>query len=95
MAKTASISRKHRASSGKARKIVESEEPSTPFKHGKRKYAATLSTTPKRSRQSKHYFARIKKFQSKSMSAAAAQALHDENRGDRWGHRLIAVSYAL
>lgn len=52
--------------------------------HGQPKYLLKLYTPPPRAKPvAKDYLARLKKFQPRPISDAAAKALHDENRGDR------------
>lgn len=76
--------RELRGSFPKVKKIVESEGSVIVSDHGEPKYLLTLYTPPpKRPALAKDYLARLKKFQPQPMSAAAAKAIHDENRGDR------------
>lgn len=84
MLKTTTTVRELRGSFPKVKKIVETEGAVIVSDHGEPKYLLTLYTPPpKRAAHSKDYMARLKKFQPHSMSAGAAKALHDENRGDR------------
>lgn len=84
MAKTITTVRELRGSFPKVKKIVETEGAVIVSDHGEPKYLLTLYTPPpKRPPLRKDYVARLKKFQPQPMSASAAKALHDENRGDR------------
>jgi hypothetical protein len=84
MAKTITTVRELRGSFPTVKKIVETEGAVVVSDHGEPKYLLTLYTpAPQRLPQPKDYMARLKKFQRRSMSAAAAEALHGENRGDR------------
>ncbi|MDO8542296.1 MAG: hypothetical protein Q7S40_17795 [Opitutaceae bacterium] len=84
-AKRITTVRELRGSFPKVKRIVETEGAVIVSDHGKPKYLLTLYTPPpeRAPRQPKDYMARLKKFQSRPMSAAAANALHEENRGDR------------
>ena len=76
--------RELRGSFPKVKKIVESEGSVIVSDHGAPKYLLTLYTPPpKRTTPAKDYLARLKRFQPQPMSATAAKAIHDENRGDR------------
>jgi hypothetical protein len=84
MARPTTTVRELRGSFPKVKKIVETEGAVVVSDHGKPKYLLTLYTPPpQRPPQRKDYIARLKKFQPRPMSAAAAKALHEENRGDR------------
>ena len=84
MAKPITTVRELRGSFPKVKKLVETEGAVVVSDHGELKYLLTLYTPPPESPpQTKDYLARIKKFQPRPMSAAAARAWHDENRGDR------------
>ena len=52
---------------------------------GQPKYRLTLFTPaqPEKARRPKDYMARLKRYQPRPLSAAAAKSLHDENRGRR------------
>lgn len=68
----------------KIRKLVEAEGEVLLSESGETKYRLVLHTPPQRGvPQPKDYLARLKKFQPRPMSAAAAKSLHAENRGDR------------
>ena len=84
MAKPVTTVRELRGSFPKVRKLVETEGAVIVSDHGEPKYLLTLYTPPpKKAPTAKDYMARLKKFQPQPMSAAAAKALHEENRGDR------------
>jgi hypothetical protein len=84
MAKTMTTVRELRGSFPKVKKIVETEGAVVISDHGEPKYLLTLYTpAPQRPPLPKDYMARLKRFQPRPMSAAAAKALHEENRGDR------------
>jgi hypothetical protein len=68
----------------KIRKLVETEGEVLLSENGQTKYRLVLHTPSQRcTSQAKDCLARLKKFQPRPMTAAAAQSLHDENRGDR------------
>jgi len=52
---------------------------------GKPKYRRTKYTPPRKAKSppAKDYMARLRRYQPRPMSAAAAKALHEENRGER------------
>lgn len=85
MPTTTTTVRELRGSFPKVKKIVETEGAVIVSDHGKPKYLLTLYTPPpeRAPHQRKDYMARLKKFQSRAMTPAAAKALHEENRGDR------------
>ena len=84
MARTVTTVRELRGSFPKVKKIVEAEGAVIVSDHGEPKYLLTLYTPPPTGEpRPKNYLARLKRFQPHPMSAAAAKALHDENRGDR------------
>lgn len=67
------------------RKIVEAEGEVIVTDKGEPKYRLTLYT-PAPSRKApagKDYVARMKRYQPRALSEAEAEALHEENRGDR------------
>ncbi|MBP7142927.1 MAG: hypothetical protein KBA71_13540 [Opitutaceae bacterium] len=76
--------RELRGSFPKVKKLVETEGEIIVSDRGQPKYLLTLYTPrPKANPPTKNYLARLKKFQPRLISEAAAKALHDENRGDR------------
>ncbi len=76
--------RELRGSFPKVKKLVEADGSVIVSDRGEPKYLLTLYTpTPKRTPPAKDYMARLKKFQPRPISNAAARAIHDENRGDR------------
>ena len=84
MSKPVTTVRELRGSFPKVKKLVETEGAVIVSDHGEPKYLLTLYTPPPRKAAApKDYMARLKKFQPRPMSAAAARSLHDENRGDR------------
>ena len=84
MPKTITTVRELRGSFPKVKKILEAEGAVVVSDHGEPKYLLTLYTPPPpRAPKAKDYMARLKKFQPRPMSAEAAKALHEENRGDR------------
>lgn len=84
MAKPMTTVRELRGSFPKVKRIVETEGAVVVSEHGEPKYLLTLySPPPQRRPQPKDYLARLKKHQPRPMSATAAKALHEENRGDR------------
>ena len=84
MPKSTTTVRELRGSFPKVKKILETEGAVIVSDHGQPKYLLTLYTPPPNNApRTKDYLARLKKFQPRPMSAAAAKSLHDENRGDR------------
>jgi hypothetical protein len=84
MPKSTTTVRELRGSFPKVKKILETEGAVIVSDRGQPKYLLTLYTPPpKNAPRTKDYLARLKKFQPRPMSAAAAKSLHDENRGDR------------
>lgn len=69
----------------KVRKLLESEGEVVLTERGKARYRLTLYVPDKPAKEPppKDYMARIKRYQPKPMSRAAAKALDEENRGDR------------
>jgi hypothetical protein len=68
----------------KIRKIVETEGEVLLSESGKTKYRLTLHTVrPAKSPAPIDYWARLTAYQPTPLTRAQAQALHDENRGDR------------
>jgi antitoxin (DNA-binding transcriptional repressor) of toxin-antitoxin stability system len=67
------------------RKLVEQEGEVVVTDHGTPKYRLTRLTPTTRSTTPapKDYMARLRRHQVRSLSAAAAKALHDANRGAR------------
>jgi antitoxin (DNA-binding transcriptional repressor) of toxin-antitoxin stability system len=66
------------------RKLVEAEGEVLLSESGKTKYLLRLYTRPRMARPpAKDYMARLKKFQPRPISKAAAKAIHAENRGER------------
>src|SRR5436309_325554 len=84
-AKRITTVRELRGSFPKVKRIVEAEGAVIISDHGKSKYLLSLYTPPpeRGPYRPKDYMARLRKFQSRPMSAAAAKALQAENRGDR------------
>lgn len=84
MVKTITTVRELRGSFPKVKKIVETEGAVIVSDHGEPKYLLTLYTPPpQKAPAPKNYMARLKKFQPRPISAAAAESLHQESRGDR------------
>lgn len=84
MPKPVTTVRELRGSFPKVKKLVETEGAVIVSDRGEPKYLLTLYAPPlKKVRRAKDYLARLKKFQPQPMSAAAAESLHDENRGNR------------
>lgn len=82
--KTITTVRELRGSFPRVKKIVETEGAVIVSDRGEPKYLLTLYAPPPPSAsRPKDYLARLKRFQPRPMSVAAAKALHDENRGDR------------
>jgi hypothetical protein len=76
--------RELRGSFPKVRKLIEAEGSVIVSDRGRPKYLLTLYTQPPKGKlAAKDYLARLKRFQPRPLGAAAAQALHEENRGDR------------
>ena len=69
----------------KVKKLVETEGEVLVTDRGKPKYRLTLYKTPAaaKSPPTKDYVARLRRYQSRPLGAAAAKALHEENRGGR------------
>jgi len=84
MPKTITTVRELRGAFPKVKKIVETEGSVIVSDNGEPKYLLTLYTPPpKAAPRTKDYLARLKTYQPQPMSAPAAKALHEENRGDR------------
>lgn len=69
----------------KVRRLVETEGEVIVTDKGEPKYRVTLYSAA-RSRKTpppKDYLARLSRYQTRPIGAAAARALHEENRGDR------------
>jgi hypothetical protein len=76
--------RELRGSFPKVKKLIESEGAVIISDHGTPRYLITLYTPPPKLKPApKDYLARLRKFQPQPISKAAAQALHEANRGDR------------
>ena len=68
----------------KVRKLVESEGEVLLSESGKTKYRLTLHTPPPvKTPPPIDYWARLAGYQPAMITAAQAQSLHEENRGDR------------
>ena len=69
----------------KIKKIVESHGEVIVTDKGQPKYKLTLFTPgqPEKTGPAKDYIARLRRYQLRPISAAAAKSLHDENRGSR------------
>ena len=68
----------------KVKAAVEAEGEVVVTDNGQPKYKLTLYTpAPIKKVRVKNYMARLRRFQPRSASAAAAKSLHDENRGER------------
>lgn len=69
----------------KVRKLVESEGEVLLTERGKARYRLTLYTPLSQAKEppAKDYIARMKRYQPRPMSRAAAKALDEDNRGDR------------
>jgi hypothetical protein len=68
----------------KIRKLVESEGEVLLSESGETKYRLTLHTPPVvQTPVPVDYWVRLTSYQSTTMTAAQAQSLHEENRGDR------------
>jgi antitoxin (DNA-binding transcriptional repressor) of toxin-antitoxin stability system len=69
----------------KVRKLVESEGEVLVTERGRPRYRLTLHTTAHAAKSPpvKDYVARLTRFQPRPLSAAAAKALDEENRGGR------------
>ena len=67
------------------RKLVEREGEVLVTDQGKPAFRLTPYVAPRRARapKAKDYVARMRRHQSRPLTAAAAEALHDANRGDR------------
>ena len=84
MAATATI-RELRNQFPKVRKLVEQEGEVLVTDQGTPRYRLTgyTATRPKKTPRPKDYVERLRRHQPRSLSAAAAKALHEGNRGDR------------
>ena len=84
MAATATI-RELRNNFPKIRKLVEQEGEVVVTDQGTPKYRLTRLTRTSRAATPapKDYMARLRRYQARPLSAAAAKALHDANRGER------------
>jgi hypothetical protein len=84
MAATATI-RELRNQFPKVRKLIEEEGEVLVTDRGTPKYRLTRYTpgADKRTPATKDYLARLRRHQRRPLSAAAARALHDINRGER------------
>jgi hypothetical protein len=69
----------------KVKKLVEADGEVVVTDKGTAKYRLTLYTAVERKHlpPPKNYLARLRRYQSRPISAAAAKALHEANRGDR------------
>jgi antitoxin (DNA-binding transcriptional repressor) of toxin-antitoxin stability system len=68
----------------KVKEMIESEGEVIVTDKGEPKYRLTPYTPESKKRgRAKDYISRLRRFQHRSMSAAKAKALDDENRGDR------------
>jgi antitoxin (DNA-binding transcriptional repressor) of toxin-antitoxin stability system len=69
----------------KIKKMVETQGEVIVTDKGQPKYKLTLFTPgqPEKARSPKDYMARLRRYQPRPISAAAAKSLHDENRGSR------------
>jgi len=69
----------------KVRKLVETEGEVLLTERGKARYRLTLYTAAHSAKAppAKDYMARMKRYQPRPMSRAAAKALDEDNRGDR------------
>lgn len=67
------------------RKLIEQEGEVLVTDQGKPAFRLTPYVVPQRARapMAKDYLARMRRHQPRSLTAAAARALHDANRGDR------------
>jgi len=84
MAATATI-RELRNHFPRVRKLVQQEGEVVVTDQGTPKYRLTpyLAAGPKKAAAPKDYLARLRRYQPRPISAAAARALHDANRGER------------
>ena len=84
MAATATI-RELRNHFPRVRKLVQQEGEVVVTDQGTPKYRLTpyLPAGPKKAAAPKDYLARLRRYQPRPISAAAARALHDANRGER------------
>jgi len=84
MPKPVATVRELRGSFPKVKRLIEAEGAVIVSDRGEPKYLLTLYTPPaKKAPAPKNYLARMKRFQPRPMSAAAAKSLHEANRGDR------------
>ncbi|MBI4472145.1 MAG: type II toxin-antitoxin system Phd/YefM family antitoxin [Acidobacteria bacterium] len=69
----------------KVKEMVEAEGEVIVTDKGQPKYKLTLYTPAQttKSRRAKDYMARLRRFQPRPISRAAAKSLHDESRGER------------
>ena len=69
----------------KVKEMVETEGEVIVTDKGQPKYKLTLYTAPQRRkpRPAKDYMSRLRQYQPRPISMAAAQSLDDENRGER------------
>jgi antitoxin (DNA-binding transcriptional repressor) of toxin-antitoxin stability system len=67
----------------RVKKLVETEGEVVVTERGVSKYRLTLHTPPPRQPPPVDYWARLTTSQPRPLTAAAARALHEENRGDR------------
>lgn len=84
MAATATI-RELRNQFPKVRKLVEQEGEVVVTEQGTPRYRLTPYTPPeeKKAPPAKDYLTRLRRYQPRPLSSAAAKALHDTNRGER------------
>jgi antitoxin (DNA-binding transcriptional repressor) of toxin-antitoxin stability system len=84
MAATATI-RDLRNHFPRVRQLVETEGEVVVTEQGTPKYRLTRYTSPgrKKTPAPKDYAARLRRYQPRPLTAAAARALHDANRGER------------
>ena len=69
----------------KVKEMVETEGEVIVTDKGQPKYKLTLYTPaqPRKSRRAKDYMSRLRQYQPRPISMAAAKSLDDENRGER------------
>ena len=67
----------------RVKRLVERDGEVVVTDHGRSKYRLTLHTAPTRRPPKVDYWARLTATQPKPLTAAAARALHEDNRGDR------------
>jgi antitoxin (DNA-binding transcriptional repressor) of toxin-antitoxin stability system len=69
----------------RVKQLVEAEGEVVVTDRGTPRYRLTLYTSAKQQKSppAKDYMTRLRRYQPRPLGAAAAKALHDENRGDR------------